>query len=422
MISTKNNPLQMEPQIIDAKSENYVIFAEENTRIINTELYGTIFIGYSSYINSGLIRSYVEIGRYCSIGRNVSIGLGNHNINILSTSPFFEYISPKDTIKLAQQEPKRRVIIGHDVWIGDSVMIATGVRIGNGCVIAAGSVVTKDVEDYTIVGGVPAKFIKYRFEQSIIKALLKIEWWDINPKLLKKLPSHDIEKTIEYLLKINKKRNFFKQKYTRITPEKVKESKFKGSKEYWNERYIHGGNSGAGSYNALGKWKADTINGILKKINISNVIEWGCGDGNLLKTIQYPKYLGFDVSPKAISICQEKYHNDKRKSFQLVSEYQDEKADITFSLDVIYHLVEDNIYDEYMYKLFTSSNKYVVIYSSNNNYYNEDIKHVRHRKFTDWIENNQIQWHLIEHIKNDFPYNGDNDAGSISSFYLYKKL
>ena len=127
------------PLLHDISTKNYVAFAEHNVRILDCEIFGTIFFGFASYINpKGLIRSYCEIGRYCSIGRNVSIGLGNHDVNALSTSPFFEFMVSKDALKLASKEPKRRVIIGNDFWIGDNAMIASGITIGDGAVIAGG--------------------------------------------------------------------------------------------------------------------------------------------------------------------------------------------------------------------------------------------------------------------------------------------
>ncbi|GAH01455.1 unnamed protein product, partial [marine sediment metagenome] len=93
----------------------YKIHGEKNVKISNCEILGDLFIGYNSYINSGFIRSYVEIGRYCSIGRNVSIALGVHDHSFLSTSPFFEKQNNNFKLPLAQENPKRRVIIGNDV-------------------------------------------------------------------------------------------------------------------------------------------------------------------------------------------------------------------------------------------------------------------------------------------------------------------
>lgn len=205
------------PLLHNILTKNYVLFVEKNSRIINSEIFGTIFFGFASYINpKGLIRSYCEIGRYCSIGRNVSIGMGNHDINMISTSPFFEFMIPEDSLKLASREPKRRVIIGHDVWIGDNVMIASGVTIGSGAVIAGGAVVTKDVPPYAIVGGVPAKFIRMRFDDEVIKQLLDLSWWNFKPDLLKSMPTKSLEASIEFLKKHDTPANLFDKSYIRI--------------------------------------------------------------------------------------------------------------------------------------------------------------------------------------------------------------
>lgn len=141
----------------------FTLYAEYEARIENVDILGTCFVGFATYMVSGLIRSYVEIGRYCSIGRNVSIGLGEHNYNALSTSPYYldkANIKDINVIKLAFVQPKRRVIIGNDVWIGDGAYILNGVTIGDGAIIGCNAVITKSIALYTIVAGVPAKLIK----------------------------------------------------------------------------------------------------------------------------------------------------------------------------------------------------------------------------------------------------------------------
>ena len=173
----------LDPVVQKPRSSGFVVFAEPNVRILNSEISGAVYFGFSSYINSGLLRSYCEIGRYCSIGRNVTIGLGNHDFSLLSTSPFFEIPVPSAKQKLAQLSPKRRVIVGNDVWIGDSAMISSGVHIGDGAIIAANAVVSRSVAPFEIVGGVAARHIRWRFDEKIRDRILRSRWWNLHPSL-----------------------------------------------------------------------------------------------------------------------------------------------------------------------------------------------------------------------------------------------
>jgi virginiamycin A acetyltransferase len=144
------------------------------------EIGNDVFLGDYSYISGP--RTYVEsakIGKFCSIARQTVIGVGNHDHSLVTTHPFI--ISPEfgglvDRSIMAQQKPAP--VIGNDVWIGINSIIMRGVTIGDGAVIAANSVVTRDVPPYAIFGGVPAKLIRYRFSDEIIRALLQIRWWD----------------------------------------------------------------------------------------------------------------------------------------------------------------------------------------------------------------------------------------------------
>ena len=90
---------------------------------------------------------------------------------------------------------------------------------------------------------------------------------------------------------------------------------------YWEQRYKQGGNSGTGSFGKLAEFKAEIVNSFINKYGIVSVIEYGCGDGNQLKLANYPKYIGFEVSPTAISLCQKIFQNDGTKSFKLMSKY-----------------------------------------------------------------------------------------------------
>lgn len=166
----------------------------------------TIFkgeIGRCSYIGDD---SCLEgkIGRYCSIASEVKITYGTHPLNFFTTSPVFYSSSSKQcgisyTIKniydeyvYADIENRFRVVIGNDVWIGFRATILSGVTIGDGAVVAAGAVVTKDVPPYAVVGGVPAKVIKYRFESDKIREFLESKWWELKSN-----------KIIEVVSKIN---------------------------------------------------------------------------------------------------------------------------------------------------------------------------------------------------------------------------
>jgi acetyltransferase-like isoleucine patch superfamily enzyme len=158
----------------------------------NIRMIGSVQIGDYSYVcrDSKLIN--VQIGKYCSIGERCSIGLGGeHNFLSFSTFPFFrEPSSPlyrKNPGKLEFSNfsntllAKNGVVIGHDVWIGEDVTIKDGVTIGNGAVIGAKSMVTHDVLPYAIVGGNPARLIKYRFSQDNMDYLQNLAWWDWPP-------------------------------------------------------------------------------------------------------------------------------------------------------------------------------------------------------------------------------------------------
>jgi len=201
-----------------------------------------------------------------------------------------------------------------------------------------------------------------------------------------------------------------------------KSGKFTNSTNYWRDRYEQGGNSGDGSYRNLADFKAEIINGFVTEYNVRDIIEYGCGDGNQLRLARYPRYIGFDVSPKALEICSKIFCGDESKTFKLVSDYGGETAELTISLDVILHLVEDDVFDSYMERLFGSSTRYVIIYSSNHDSpASGRTGHVRHRRFTDWIERRYPGWVLVRHIPNRYPFKGDTRSGSQADFYIYAK-
>jgi hypothetical protein len=164
---------------------------------------------------------------------------------------------------------------------------------------------------------------------------------------------------------------------------KTNQVPFPGSAAYWENRYSAGGNSGVGSYERLAEFKASVVNRFTAMHDVRTVIEFGCGDGNQLRFMELPAYIGFDVSNAAIIRCQELFQKDETKSFRLMSQYNGERADLGLSLDVIYHLVEDNIFERYMQMLFHSSIRFVIVYASNfDDNSGKDGSHIRHRKFT----------------------------------------
>ncbi len=199
---------------------------------------------------------------------------------------------------------------------------------------------------------------------------------------------------------------------------------FPGSATYWQQRYDTGGNSGSGSYSRLAVYKANVINSFVEEESIDSVIEFGSGDGNQLKLARYRKYIGLDVSANAVQRCQQIFFGDESKVFRQISQYSGEKCNLALSIDVIYHLVEDDIFMEYMQRLFKAAEYFVIIYSSNDENLNHKYGgfHVRHRKFTEWVKTYAPEWKLKKCLPNLYPYIDTNpDQTSLADFYFFTK-
>lgn len=147
-----------------------------------------VTIGSHSYVGTHSHLQYATIGSFVSIGPEVRVGLGTHPVHLVSTYPSFYASRASAAVPMARSVAIReyeQVVIGSDVWIGARAMVVDGVKIGNGAVIAAGAVVTKDVSPYAIVGGVPAKLIRFRFPPGVIEDLLSIAWWTWPEELIR---------------------------------------------------------------------------------------------------------------------------------------------------------------------------------------------------------------------------------------------
>ena len=181
------------------------------------------------------------------------------------------------------------------------------------------------------------------------------------------------------------------------------------SKQFWEERYSKGGNSGTGSYGNSAILKASYINSLIKKYKIKSINDYGHGDGNNISLLEGDfKYYGYDVSKTARDICIHKFKDNGAYTFYS-RETQFKQADLGLSLDVLYHLVEDTVYKSYLKKLFSKC-KYVLIYAQD--FDGDESVHCKSRKFTTYINDTFPEYSLIDTT---------NGSHSKVKFYLYKK-
>ena len=195
------------------------------------------------------------------------------------------------------------------------------------------------------------------------------------------------------------------------------------SARYWEARYRNGGHSGAGSYGRLADYKAAFINRFVHSNHINTILDFGCGDGNLLSLLNLAVYTGVDVSPTTLATCIQRFVARPNHQFRLYDELEPtDRAELTLSIDVIYHLIEDDIFRNYLTTLFSRADKFVLIYASNADQSWAD-DHVRHRRFTDTVSRDFSDWRLAAHLPNPYgylPHQPDNT--SFADFFVYTKL
>jgi acetyltransferase-like isoleucine patch superfamily enzyme len=152
--------------------------------------------------DGGYVRTPLVVGRYCSIGRRVTINAGGHRMSAVSSSPHLRgsrpapYSNDERELLGIKENRKKTTVLGHDVWVGDGVVIMPGVEIGTGAVIGANAVLTKDVPPYAIAVGIPARVLRYRFPEKIRERLLDSTYWEIAHS---QLNSRDCGNVFEFL-------------------------------------------------------------------------------------------------------------------------------------------------------------------------------------------------------------------------------
>ncbi|WP_282120117.1 class I SAM-dependent methyltransferase [Ruegeria atlantica] len=194
------------------------------------------------------------------------------------------------------------------------------------------------------------------------------------------------------------------------------------SNEYWTNRYAQGKNSGAGSYGRLAVYKANFINTLVEVEDVQSVVELGSSDGNQASLFDIPQFTGLDISEDCVRKCNAQFSERSGWTF-LPADSEVEPHDAALSLDVIYHLVEDEVFEAYMHRLFSLAKRFVVIYSSDF-VFDPNNAHVRHREYSNWVADRFSNWKVYCGETNPFNRDGHGNSRrySFASFKVFERL
>jgi SAM-dependent methyltransferase len=190
------------------------------------------------------------------------------------------------------------------------------------------------------------------------------------------------------------------------------------SASFWEQRYASGGNSGTGSEGENAAFKAEFLNDFVVDHAVRDVVEYGCGDGRQLAFANYPKYTGLDVSATAIRMCEQRFAGDPAKEFHLLPLPWPVAADLVLSLDVIYHLTEQDVYVQHMHDVFNSALQWVVLYTTDSDYLDPSLYsagHVRHWPVEAYVAKAFPAWKPEDVFLNPRPELGGSD------FFVYRR-
>jgi len=184
---------------------------------------------------------------------------------------------------------------------------------------------------------------------------------------------------------------------------------------YWESRYVSGGNSGAGSYGCLLDFKAQVLNCFIRDNGITSVQDFGCGDGSLLRDLRLDgiQYYGYDISNFVLDKLKEEF---KDKAFIHLDDYQNLTSDLVISIDVIFHLVNQESYEKYIQLIQRATTKFLIVYSSNIDDMGVFGNHIKHHMFVP-----DIKMDLVGKIQNHYPFFKFGEKGSFCDFYIFQK-